>query len=458
MAELRVEIADVRLLADPLAVRRIGCDQPFHFGRLDRRYRANREFQIAPNPGALGVGSRRIHRAHVAIRGTIGTPDCTTGGKAFVAGPKLKFCTDTDELLPGQDTLAQSMIDKAKGALTLQLHGHASLEGPSADYNLNLSCHRANAVRERFKAAGVGAVQTAIAHGATAVYGDDLENRNVVMVITSTKPPAPSDGGGVPRKEETQPNLPRPDYPEKPVGPVIPEGAPGAFCQPLGPGDPHPLIVRAATRAAMLEFASGFGPEVEALWQTYLDTPKVGTKGTLPPRKLFSQPDSRIVKEFRDDPATLTQKSKLMQQIADAALVKPKFLPAVGQTGPVFGLTELLTDGQNLDLKIAYKDPFNRIPGLIAGGFGKNSSDAGDDVRNVDGKVRITNLDGSVLQVSVALVFDVLDCVDFCPGAPGGRLAQGITIPLSRLEATPDIPGYDTPFEVIFGLKDSGNF
>ena len=407
--------------------------------------------------GASGAAAlrRACGNERKGIGADVGTPECVSGGKAFVAGPKLKFCTDTDELLPGQDKLEQSMVGLAKGASTLELHGHASLEGPSPEYNANLSCHRSNAVRERFKQAGVTALQTVIAHGATRVYGDDLENRNVVLVITSTKPPQPADeggGGGTP-----PPKLPNPAYPEQPPGPVVPKGAPGLFCQPLAKTIDLPLIYL-STRAAMLAFASGFGADVEELWRTYLDTPKVGTKGTLPPRKVFSQQDSRVVKAFRDDPATQAQKSTLMQQIADAVRANPKFLPAIGQTGPFFALTDLLTGGANLDLPIAYQDPWNRIPGLIAGGFGKDASDAGDDVRNVDGRVRITNLDGSLLNVGVALVFDVLDCVDFCPGAPGSTLAQGITIPLSRLEATPDIPTYDTPFEVIFSLNDSGSF
>ena len=70
---------------------------------------------------------------------------CDPGDLLFVKGPRLKFCTDSDQLLDGQDGLFADWVVKAKAAASVKgLHGHASKEGPSADYNRNLSCHRAS--------------------------------------------------------------------------------------------------------------------------------------------------------------------------------------------------------------------------------------------------------------------------------------------------------------------------
>jgi hypothetical protein len=47
----------------------------------------------------------------------------------------------------------------------------------------------------------------------------------------------------------------------------------------------------------------------------------------------------------------------------------------------------------------------------------------------------------------------VIDAIDFCPGAAGGWLAQRFTIPMSRLEATPTEPTYDLPFHVFVDMS-----
>jgi outer membrane protein OmpA-like peptidoglycan-associated protein len=114
--------------------------------------------------------------------GAAATSACTPGGTIFIRGPKLKFCTDTDELLPGQSSIVARMLASARSASTVELHGNSSMEGPSADYNRNLSCYRALAVQKILNDNGVTTPVTLIAHGGTSIYGTDLENRNVVMV------------------------------------------------------------------------------------------------------------------------------------------------------------------------------------------------------------------------------------------------------------------------------------
>ena len=209
----------------------------------------------------------------------------------------------------------------------------------------------------------------------------------------------------------------------------------------------HPIVA-----AATILFAGKFGSDVQSLYVTYMNNPKTGTKGTLPPRKVFGDQQSRIVSEFRSDPETFKEKDKIMQLLADRVRADPQLMPAPGQSTPLLGFRTVLGDAELLDRPMSFGDPGNRIPGFIAGGpaKGNDASDAGDDVRNVDGKFIATNLGDSTLRIRAAFTFDVFDCVDFCPGASGSGLALGLTIPISKLEATPDVPTYDVPFEVVY--------
>ncbi len=142
-----------------------------------------------------GSAAGLIQRACPADRRGLGSQApavaCDPGDILFVKGPRLKFCTDSDQLLDGQDGLFADWVVKANAAASVELHGHASKEGPSADYNRNLSCHRATAMAARLAAAGVTAPMKKVAHGPTGVYGDDLENRNVVLVTQGTAPKKP---------------------------------------------------------------------------------------------------------------------------------------------------------------------------------------------------------------------------------------------------------------------------
>jgi hypothetical protein len=145
----------------------------------------------------------------------------------------------------------------------------------------------------------------------------------------------------------------------------------------------------------------------------------------------------------------------LSEKVPKAGLVPTK----VGAATVPLPLRAVLGDVDLFDLPMSFKEPTQRIPGLIAGGPGKNSSDAGDDIRNVDGKFVVTNLGSGTFRIAAAFTFDVFDAVDFCPGASGGFFAQLIlTKDMSRLEATPDFPTYDTPFEVIYTILHDETF
>lgn len=253
--------------------------------------------------------------------------------------------------------------------------------------------------------------------------------------------------------------LPVPPKPDVPPGPVKPPNSPSEFCVPFLTKQ-EAMMIHPAVILTMHTFTAKFGPEVQNLWMKYLFNPKSGTKGTLPPRQVFSNQQSRVVQEFRQDPETQKQKDRIMRLLADRVRSNPSLMPIPGQSTSLLDFRIVLNDAELLDLPMSFGDPGNKIPGLIAGGPAKgiNASDAGDDVRNVDGKFIATNLGLSTLQIRAVFTFDVFDCVDFCPGAAGSRSAQALTIPVSKLEATPDVPTYDVPFEVIYGLSDEQSF
>jgi outer membrane protein OmpA-like peptidoglycan-associated protein len=141
--------------------------------------------------------------------GATPTSACAAGDPLFVVGPKVKFCADSDDLLPGQDGLLASMVTKAKAVSSVELHGNASVEGPSGDYNRSLSCYRALAMRKILGDAGVTASMSVVGHGATSVYGDPIENRNVVMAVKSASTAVPSATPATPPGSE-QPSSPEP--------------------------------------------------------------------------------------------------------------------------------------------------------------------------------------------------------------------------------------------------------
>jgi hypothetical protein len=109
---------------------------------------------------------------------------CTTRGPKAVSGSILTFCQDSVELTEGQDAFLATLIEEAKLATAVELHGNASNEGPAA-YNANLACWRAAVIAAKFRAASVTAPITLFTHGETSDYGSPQFNRNVVVTTTS---------------------------------------------------------------------------------------------------------------------------------------------------------------------------------------------------------------------------------------------------------------------------------
>jgi peptidoglycan hydrolase-like protein with peptidoglycan-binding domain len=264
-----------------------------------------------------------------------------------------------------------------------------------------------------------------------------------------------------PLTETTPTDVPPPTNEREPVGPIKSPIAPAGFCEPYS-SKIVALLQQQRVLQSMLLFTAKFGsPDVTALWITYLTTPKSGTRGVLPPRRIFDDATTTLVKSFVEDPETdFTAQDVLDRLAAELVANHPELLPpfAGGATlSPPVLISEIL--GPLDDLPMSFEDPFNRIPALIAGGPGKGASDAGDDTRSTDGAFVVEDLGGGNFRIRATLEFDVMDAVDFCPGAPGSEIAQLlVTKDMSRLEATPDVPTYDTPFEVKYSVVKQADF
>jgi outer membrane protein OmpA-like peptidoglycan-associated protein len=264
--------------------------------------------------------------------------------------------------------------------------------------------------------------------------------------------------------------LPSSTGPTPPIGPfppVAPVPMPGValpgvgtFCDPFPVGIIGDLEARAAReyleRVYLTFVLAQFGTEVHTLWHDYLARPK---GSSLAPR-IFRGAGNIIVDSFRLDPATVVELGLLETEIQGAARGIPEAtveFTGASYISPPLGLGTLLP-AASLERRINYTAGHARIPGNIAGGTGTRgvgSSDAGPDLRLFTGSVRIerTRTGGTISKIAhVELQLQVIDAVDFCPGAPGGLAAQAATIPMSRLEATPRETTYDLPFHVFVDL------
>ncbi len=149
------------------------------------------------SPANSGVGGViMLRRACPTTQSGIGsTPAselCDELPPTVMAGVTLLFCQDATELTDGQEAKVRMLVTTARSAARIDLHGNASPEGPSAEYNYNLACKRAGAIAARFRADGVTAPIVLHSHGPIAAYGTAAANRNVVVLITSPPTPAPT--------------------------------------------------------------------------------------------------------------------------------------------------------------------------------------------------------------------------------------------------------------------------
>jgi outer membrane protein OmpA-like peptidoglycan-associated protein len=124
-----------------------------------------------------------------------GKPCVDQQGTTGVTGsPVLEhFGESSSSLIPlhaGQVTALQSTLLATD---TVEIHGYASCDG-GPEFNLGLSCDRAEAVKRALTTAGsapfTGTVTT-FAHGETDEFGGLLENRRVIIKVTHAAPPPP---------------------------------------------------------------------------------------------------------------------------------------------------------------------------------------------------------------------------------------------------------------------------
>lgn len=134
------------------------------------------------------------------------------------------FKADTDVLRPHEDRKLFSLIAAAKGAETLTVHGYASEEG-EAQYNLNLSAHRAVSVKKALdRHLPKGSQIDAVARGETSAFGPRPQNRRAGIERkkkSSTRFPLPRSRPGLliePRLRLDLPSL-HPDFRIGPGGP-----------------------------------------------------------------------------------------------------------------------------------------------------------------------------------------------------------------------------------------------
>ena len=176
-------------------------ERSFAAGSARRRWPQGRDATQHGFRSGTASRSRLIQRAcpptPTGLGRTVPQAPCDRLPAAVVTGDILDFCTDSDELVAGQDDYLKGLAGIARQATAIDLHGSASPEGPSVDYNYNLACLRAAAVAAKLRAAGVTAPIRLHSHGPSTVYGGAASNRNVVVVISlpAKPPPGPVPAG-----------------------------------------------------------------------------------------------------------------------------------------------------------------------------------------------------------------------------------------------------------------------
>lgn len=328
-----------------------------------------------------------------------------------------------------------------------EILGFTDCQG-SVSLNQTLRQDRASAVAALLPAAAVPKVTRA----AAAAPGDCIADNSSESARSRNR-------SVIVRRLPGSPGPAAPPWLAGPVGPVRPAGAPADFCVPYT-NRMEAWAARQFLETVWLNAAlRQFGTEVHDLWRDYLNRPK--GSGLAP--RVFRGGGNPIVDAFRTDPETVRHQGLLYADITAATSRTPEaHVPFTGTyyISPQIPLGTLLP-AASLNRIINYGDPAHRIPGNIAGGtgvIGTASSDAGPDLRLFTGNVRVERRragpgapeTGSAL---IEMQLQVIDAVDFCPGAPGGWVAQRFTIPMSRLEATPTEATYDLPFHVFVDLN-----
>jgi len=343
---------------------------------------------------------------------------------------------------------------------TVRVDGFASKPGEDA-LNWKLSCDRAIAVRTELVSpsggAGPGIPDGSInlfMHGETDDFGDEAQNRRVTLFQPSS---APSDTRATPNQPD---NPPKPD----PSGGGAAEPKPRPACAQNPKCDPL-YCAPFATRAEALQDRDANAGTVMSRIRT-----ANGRAAPLFQKFIFDPgPAGDISKEFAVDftksDSTIDATRILVKTLEDLLKANPPAFPPGSNTVTVdinaaLGANSIhgfKTLNEFLETALLFADPLT-VPGLIAGGVGPksekdckvgaNTDGAQNDARSATGTVTVTkNPDGTLL-ITPNITYTVVDTLDFCPGNCGGAIAQLLTIPLSRWEAS-SISG-DVPFTVHF--------
>jgi hypothetical protein len=360
-----------------------------------------------------------------------------TGRSETPVGKRFLFRARCDELLPGELTRLTDFSRTISNGDRLIIHGCASEEG-DAQFNENLSCQRARIAQASL--ADVLALRdlavsfSLIKHG--GITGSRPQNRSVVIDRIPAESPAPRRDAGPDEDMVAASACARTS------------DCPREFCLPF-PTRAEAETDRAANRNQILSSVGlvvldGGATEVRSLFGEFLD-------GGRPLQDL----SVRLASFFTRSSATGRSIRFLNQALEAYFRANP---PAAGGTTVNIrdaipsAIAALGTPG-NPNV-MAFRD-FTETAGVLAGGVGVGQVACAvgaipsgvEDRRTASGTATGTNLNGR-LEVSSSIEFTVTDTIDFCPGNCGGELAQSLTVPLSRYEAT-RISG-DVPFTVIF--------
>jgi hypothetical protein len=219
---------------------------------------------------------------------------------------------------------------------------------------------------------------------------------------------------------------------------------PGEFCKPFSKREIDQGVdfdtANLMDRLVNTDMREQWGDEAADLYDTYLTST---AKNTTP--KIFDDPGSKLVQSFVNDKATDTRQRAL------AAIIESNLPSNCGHLPPNewvdFRLAAIISPAE-LNAPFSFSDVFT-IAGLVAGGV--SPGPGAPESRKLSIKqvlIRRADVMGFTtgVQLRVQFHFVVQDSIDFCPGAMGGPLAQSVTIPMSRLEASG--MAFPVPFEV----------
>ncbi len=114
-------------------------------------------------------------------------PDCRSRTDT-VLGELFLFCIDSDQLRNEEQPHLLALLPILQKMETIEIHGYASPEGPKGrekDYNLSLSCLRANSIAAILVSNGIPPEKIiTFKHGGTSALGSDKNNRSVVIPLS----------------------------------------------------------------------------------------------------------------------------------------------------------------------------------------------------------------------------------------------------------------------------------